>query len=150
MQGPTGFSRLQTRRKRGHWSRIEKAAKDFSAPTSGRFFTGGDIDLESPGCVKRSVYFPESKTAPGKDTKTPPFCVADLKDPVHDGQGRLVSLGKDASRIGIIDSASAFADLIDEHADASKDIERLETCHGDGNAILAREEISRRRCRSQW
>ena len=62
--------------KEGTLGRNQKAAENFSATASGWFTAGGDSDLESLGCIKGSVHFAESKAAPGKDAKTPPFCVS--------------------------------------------------------------------------
>src|SRR5512147_1475937 len=86
------------------------------------------------------VFLPDPQAAPGDDAQTPPLRIARFKDLVHDGEGGLIALGKDAPGIGVIDPRRLLSGLKNEHADSPENVERLESSHGHGNMILFSQE----------
>ena len=87
------------------------------------------------------VFLPDPQAAPGNDAQASPLRITWFKDLVHNGEGSLIALGKDASRIGVIDPCLLLSDLKNEHADGSQDVERLESSHGYGDMILFGQEV---------
>jgi hypothetical protein len=115
--------------------------ENLSTSTPGTFGTRCDVNLEGPGCVKTRVFLPDPQAAPGDDAQTPPLRITWFKDLVHDGEGGLVALGKDAPGISVIDPRLLLPGLKNEHADSPEDVERFESGHGHGDMILFGQEV---------